>query len=193
MSRNARNVRLSSNWRISNVRRSLRQKNKSELVSFLRERQNERFFGPIQTLKLAAGNQQGYGFATMALCSLLVETIQSFRDGLPTTFGPELQRLKASKRVPPAFQIPIGLQVNGKKAFQKFFRTHRRHFPRIHGDLFYKNIRNGLLHQAQTKGGWTIMKSGPVVFDTAKRTLYRDNFAEALNACFEDYLGTVRK
>src|SRR5260370_380850 len=78
-------LRLAANWPISKVRRCLRKKDRDGLVQFLRERHDERFFKPIRYLKGAPGNIQGYGFAMMALCALLVETIQSYRDGLPTT------------------------------------------------------------------------------------------------------------
>jgi hypothetical protein len=66
------------------VRLCLRTQDGSGLIEFIRQRHTERFFKPIQLLGSAAKNDQGYGFAIMALCSLLVEAIQSYRDGLPT-------------------------------------------------------------------------------------------------------------
>jgi hypothetical protein len=184
----SRDIQLATNWRVSRVRRSLRRKNIAELVMFLRARHNERFFEPIRVLKGAHGNYQGYGFAMMTLCSLLIETIQSFRDGLPTTYGAELARCRRLSRVPAPFQIPSGLRVNGKQAFQRFFRTYRGHFPGVNAIRFYKNVRNGLLHQGQTKAGWTISQSGPHAFDAASKIIYRNNFTVALEECFEDYL-----
>ncbi len=139
MPRKSREIQLATNWGVSRVRRSLRRRNIAELVTFLRARQDERFFEPIRVLKGAHGNHQGYGFAMMALCSLLIETIQSFRDGLPTTHGRELNRLRRLRRVPVPFQIPAGLRVNGREAFQRFFRTYRGHFPGVSGTRFYKN------------------------------------------------------
>jgi hypothetical protein len=67
------------------VRAALRTKDRAGLIDFIRQRHTERFFDPIQRLRGAERNQQGYGFAMMALCSLLIETIQSYREGLPTT------------------------------------------------------------------------------------------------------------
>src|ERR1700688_2731733 len=119
-------LRLASNWPISKVRTCLRRRDRNGLVQFLKERHEERFFSPIRLLKSAPGNAQGYGFAIMALCALLVETTQSYRDGLPTTFRPELDRLRSMPRVPAQYQIPLGLRINGKKAFARFFRTHRK-------------------------------------------------------------------
>jgi hypothetical protein len=181
-------LRLATNWPVSKVRSCLRRKDTNGLVQFLRERHDERFFRPIRHLKSASGNIQGYGFAMMALCALLVETIQSYRDGLPTTFPPELDRLRHVPRVPPQYRIPPNLRVNGKKAFERFFRAHRQQFPGLRGGQFYKNIRNGLLHQAQTRARWTLSKWGQGVCDSKGKVIYRDKFAEQLEATFEDYL-----
>src|SRR5689334_16438417 len=119
-----RDLLLAAGWRISRVRISLRTKDRAGLIEFIRQRHRERFFDPIQQLRNAETGQQGYGFAIMALCSLLIETIQSYRDGLPTTDGRELGRLRALK-VPAEYAIPAGLQVNGTKAFRRFFSRFR--------------------------------------------------------------------
>src|SRR5437660_610686 len=110
-----RDLRLAADWRISRVRTSLRKKDRAGLIEFIRQRHKERFFEPIRQLRTAASNQQGYGFAMMALCSLLIETIQSYRDGLPTTDRGELGRLRAL-RVPAEYAIPPG-QISGTEAF----------------------------------------------------------------------------
>jgi hypothetical protein len=136
---------------------------------------------------------QGYGFAMMALCALLVETIQSYRDGLPTTYARELGRLRNRSRVPPAYKIPLTLQVNGKTTFQRFFRAYKHNFGGLSGARFYRNIRNGLLHQAQTKAGWTLSKRGFRVSDAKQKRIFRDDFAEALETSFEAYLAVLQK
>ncbi len=186
-------LRLAANWPISKVRRCLRKKDRDGLVQFLRERHDERFFKPIRYLKGAPGNIQGYGFAMMALCALLVETIQSYRDGLPTTFAPELNRLRNMPKVPAPYRILLGLQINAKKTFQGFFRPHARQFSGLSGARFYKNIRNGLLHQGQTKAGWTLSKWGPGVCDAKETVIFRDDFAKQLESAFGDYLAELQR
>jgi len=181
-------LRLAANWPISKGRRCLRKKDRDGLVQFLRERHDERFFELIRYLKGAPGNIQGYGFAMMALCALLVETIQSYRDGLPTTFAPELNRLRNMPKVSAPYRIPLGLQINGKKTFQRFFRAHARQFSGLSGARFYRNIRNGLLHQGQTKAGWTLSKWGPGVCEAKEKVIFRDDFAKQLESAFGDYL-----
>lgn len=184
---------LAASWRASKVRSCLRRKDKNSLVQFLRERHQERFFQPIKNLKSAPDTMKGYGFAMMALCALLVETIQSYRDGLPTTYSGELARLRNLSGIPAAYRIPPSLQASGKKTFQRFFRTYQNQFYGLGGIRFYKNIRNGLLHQAQTKAGWTLWKQGLHVCDIKQKRIFRDNFAEALEVSFETYLAELNR
>jgi hypothetical protein len=184
---------LANRWRASKVRRCLRTKDKAALVQFLNERHRERFFEPLRHLQNAPGNTRGYGFAMMALCSLLVETFQSYRDGIPTTFRSELDRFRSLSAVPVAYRIPAGLQVNGKKTFRRFFGRYRRLFAHVSGARFYKNIRNGLLHQGQTKAGWTLRKRGSTACDPQRRIIFRDDFVEKLEVAFGDYLKELQK
>jgi len=188
----SQNMKLASRWPIVKVRRCLRNRDRNGLVRFIKERHEERFFQPIRHLINLPENPQGYGFATMALCALLVETIQSYEDGLPTTHSQELKRLRTLHRIPAAYRLPPSLQVNGKKTFQRFFLQHRQHFSGVSGTRFYKNIRNGLLHQGQTRAGWTLRKASSDICDPGRRIIYRDNFMEALEASFNEYLGKLR-
>src|SRR4051812_44253204 len=120
-----RDLLLAADWRISRVRKALRAKDKAGLIEFIRQRHRERFFEPIEKLRDAPGNVQGYGFAMMALCSLLIETIQSYREGLPSTYDAELTRLRRLKNVPADYAIPATLHVRGKEAFERFFMHFR--------------------------------------------------------------------
>jgi hypothetical protein len=49
------------------------------------------------------------------------------------------------------------------------------------------------LHQGQTKAGWTIWKQGPGIWDAKQKRIFRDNFAEALEASFEAYLSELQE
>jgi hypothetical protein len=129
----------------------------------------------------------------MALCALLVETIQSYRDGLPTTYSRELGNLRNRSRVPTRYKIPPSLKVNGRTTFERFFRAYKQNFAGLSGARFYKNIRNGLLHQGQTKAGWTLWKRGFRVWDTKQKKIFRDDFAEELETSFEGYLAILQK
>jgi len=186
-------LKLATRWPTSKVRRCLRRRDRAGLLQFLRQRHEERFFKPIRLLKKAPANIQGYGFAMMAICALLVETIQSYRDGLPTTYGSELNRLKRMTRVPLPYRIPSSLEINGKKTFQRFFTVNAELFPGLGGARFYKNIRNGILHQGQTKAGWVLRKWGPDDCSAKGKVIFRDNFADQLERAFGEYIAQLQK
>ena len=181
---------LASHWRASRVRGNLRRRSKKDLIAFLRDRYDERFFQPIRHLK-DAGNLQGYGIAMMSLCSLLVESIQCCRDGLPSTYEKDLKN--QSKFKPPMkYEIPKAEWKNGSKVFHDFFTNYSSRFPDVDGGEFYQNIRNGLLHQAQTKNGWTIRVDQVKLCDPARKVINRNLFADSLESAFKAYLDELR-
>ncbi|MBY7739416.1 hypothetical protein [Paenibacillus polymyxa] len=72
-----------------------------------------------------------YSFSSIALCSLLIETLHQFYNGLDVT----------------VFR-------GHKEAFIRFLTRSTyfgRYFTRRTAGFFYSDIRNGILHQAQTK------------------------------------------
>jgi hypothetical protein len=81
---NGTEPKLARNWSISSVQRCLDSDDKDSLLAFINQRYRERFFSPIQRLMDSPGQLDGYGFAIMALCSLLIESLQCYRYGLPT-------------------------------------------------------------------------------------------------------------
>jgi hypothetical protein len=125
----------------------------------------------------------------MALCCLLTETIQCYREGMPTTSSREwngLVHIQNSEAVPLAYQLPIAIPKDGREVFAQFFDDYQSVFPNVDGSHFYDNIRNGLLHQAQTKNGWTIDAVGSVLCDPAEKRINRNLFARALRESFDD-------
>lgn len=127
----------------------------------------------------------------MSLWSLLIETIQSFRRGLPTTHGPELARLRElekSEQVPTWAHLPPGMKVNSEGTFKSFFQDFKDEFPGMDGSAFHKNVRCGLLHQAQTKWGWTITASRRQHELVIDEKIQRNLFAKTLQRAFERYL-----
>ncbi len=185
--------KLANRWPAGKVRSCLRKRQKAKLVRFLKARYEERFFKPIRCLKQPARNTQGYGFAIMALCALLVESIQSYRDGLPSTHRGELNRMKTYKP-PRRYKIPKKeWPRNGGQVFRKFFSAYRSLFPEVDGTEFYKNIRNGLLHQAQTKDGWLIRTEQRKLWNQTDKIIDRNLFAEGLENAFNSYLKELKR
>ena len=102
---------------------------------------------------------QGAGFAVMALDSLLIETLQQFREGMDET-----PRGKSGQ----FFQRLLTETAFGEN---KGFDKKKAH-------LFYQSIRNGILHMAEIKGSSRILTRGgvPLVCEfrssrTAKRSM----------------------
>ncbi len=186
-------TRLAKGWPINKARRVLKKRRRQDLIRFLRKRHKERFFNPIPLLLNAPGNEQGYGFSAMAICSLLVETMQSYRLGLPTTNRQELTRIGANgKTIPKRYRVRTGdLPARGEHIFVCFFQSNRSSFPEVDGATYYHAIRNGLLHQAQTKDGWKIRADGKL-WDRDCKTINRNKFVAALEKSFNAYLNELR-
>jgi len=188
-----REVRLAKNWPRSRVLTCLGNSDKCELGRYLKERYEDRFLKPIELLRSAPHNEVGYGFALMALCCLLIETIESYRKGWPSSYGRELKNLAKrpeNKTSPPQYKLnpPFG-GIDSKTAFVDFFTEpdHQQFFPSVNGEVFYTEIRCGLLHQAQTKGSWRITRGG-AFWDNSQKTINRNEFAIRTRECFEDYV-----
>jgi hypothetical protein len=186
------NLEFAQGWRKTRLLSCLRKRQTAQLADFIEARHQERFLRPIQELCKAIGNTQGYGFASMAICCLLIETVQSYRDGLPTTDNRELIRLRQANRVPERYQLPSNLKVRGENEFRRFFHDFRKCFPKLSAASFYKNVRCALLHQGQTKHRWTLRAYGSEICDPVRRIIYRNKFAEALEDAFGEYLRDLR-
>jgi hypothetical protein len=187
-------MRFAENWDKTKVHECLRQGEPGQLADFILARHEERFLQPVRLMRAAPGNAQGYGFAMMALCLLLVETIQSYRDGLPTTDKREFDKLVVLANIPQPYRLKKSDWKSGKRAFQRFFRASRGPFEGLPGAAFYKNVRCGLLHQGQTKKGWIIERKGFKAWNrtTSSRILYRNDFFAALENCFRKYLDDLQ-
>jgi hypothetical protein len=131
------------------------------------------------------------GFAIMALCCLLMETLQSFWE--------------KPNRPPPAVDqctYPAGLCIlprpNTVDQFIGFLRrpAFRNAFDNDNvAKSFVRGVRNGILHEAETRG-WVIWRDEPtglIVERQAERYIVnRSEFYGALKLEFETYLQELR-
>jgi hypothetical protein len=102
------------------------------------------------------------GFAMMAASCLLIEALESFRNGWEET----------------------PRDVAGDKVFENFFKREDA-FSQFRGKQFYKNVRCGLLHQGETTGGFTIQRKGPLI--NAKKKINANAFSGNLKASLACY------
>jgi hypothetical protein len=183
---------LAHNWTKTRVLEALDKAERIEIVRFLDARYRERFFEPIKTLKKAPGNESGYGFAVMALCCLMIETIESYREGLPSTSADDMKALQgvSANTTGGDYTLRPPFQNCSGAVFENFFKCqkHQKFFSGVSGKQFFEDVRCGLLHQAQTKGGWLISRRGKYLDVSPTPSINRDEFSERLEECFEDYL-----
>jgi hypothetical protein len=134
---------------------------KENMLKFIHHRFNNRY---VKHLK-----QIDSGFLKMAVSCLMIETIESFRQGKKDTKG------------------------KSAKMFEDFFRTEKAIFPgfeEIHSD-FYTSIRCGILHQAETRNGWRILRR-EVLLDKKKKTINATKFVVAVEKSLEQYINNLK-
>jgi hypothetical protein len=151
------------------------------LIKLLENRFRQRFFAPVESILGAPGCERpeiktdGRGFAVMAVCGLTVEVLACLITGQWTTYW-------GGEKSDPRWQnksSPAPLSRKWKPAGGKWHDAQKAYSAYgLYGDLllelshedgtllfdgnkvlaekFYKSIRCGLLHQAETGGGWKI-------------------------------------
>jgi hypothetical protein len=168
-------------------------------IGVFERRTKERFFRCIdELLKADEARTENEiirpGFSVMALCCLLVETLQSFYEGgRNTNTG-----VVAGHCTYPAGRC--AKEPSTARAFKDFLKK-SRYFKedfrnsKICGD-FANDVRNALLHEAETRGGWLITRTVPaeriLLHIKNGYRLNRTNFYQALHKEFDNYLAELR-
>jgi hypothetical protein len=133
------------------------------IATFLRDRFQERYFEPIDA--------NSNGFLIMAVCCLVVEALESFRQGWSSS------------------------DRNGERAFGGFFARHS-HVQEMSpvASQFYKHVRCGVLHQGETTGGWTLTRKSPEpLVNVQEKRLNAARLHEALRKCLDDYVEELKR
>jgi hypothetical protein len=160
----ANHVRLSSSVTVTRFLEMQTSDDREAAGRFIRERFNERYLSPV----LDVDRNQRHGFSMMAVACLTIEALQAFRLGLPTT------------------------RNNSAKLFAAFFAEHPAFADSTDGKWFYDNIRCGLLHEAEARGGWRIRREGPHV-DKNSRVSNAVRFFQALRGAVHDYASQLHE
>lgn len=136
-------------------------RDRDAIASFIVERFEERYLDPI-----AADPAKKNGFTIMAVSCLMVESLESFRRGWNNT------------------------RNRSELAFCSFFSYWDQfaEFRQVSGD-FYRHVRCGILHQAETTGGWRIIRSGPI---RAHTTINATKFSNSLRHVLGSYASSLR-
>lgn len=150
---------------VDDYHRMVQQKQKDEIIELILNRFDERYIAPL----LAIPAKQKNGFCSMAICCLMIETLESFWRGWGDT------------------------RSNSELAFCSFFdRSNNLKDFRGYAREFYKNVRCGILHQAETTGGWKIRRTG-VLFDSATVTINATEFHKQMSLCLNDYCASLKR
>ena len=163
-----------------------------EAIGVFERRMRERFLSSIDTrpdLLPSDSANSGHcipGFAIIALCCLLIETLQGFREAAAVAANPAGP---CSFPPGPCIKPPSGTN----QQFIAFLR--RPAFGGVFNDdvarRFVSGIRNGMLHEAETRK-WVIWREEPASEIAAKDedgyALNRSLFYQAVKEEFERYL-----
>ncbi|MBU4502892.1 MAG: hypothetical protein KKA79_09930 [Nanoarchaeota archaeon] len=154
---NLNSIKLSNEIDIEKYQKLVEEKNKKEIARFIYKRFSERYIAPLEN------SPKKNGFCTMANCCLMIEALESFYNGWKDT------------------------KNRRDLAFCKFF-DRVKEFWDFHGHSseFYRNVRCGILHQAETTGGWRIKRKGSL-FSPDSLTINATRFLGQLKKYLEGY------
>ncbi len=159
---NSRDSKLSSSITISSYEQLESLKDRDKIADFIKERFTERYITPLK-------GENKHGFCTMAISCLMIESLESFRQGWENT------------------------KNKSEKAFISFFnrRSGLVEFEPYVKD-FYVSVRCGILHQGETTGGWHIRRDG-LLFDSSTKTVNATKFHNELAKYLDLYCDELKK
>jgi hypothetical protein len=138
--------------------------NKHGIAKFLYQRLYSRYLKPFSFKNEKYKIEYKNGFAIMANSCLLIETLQSFKNG----WGDSDRK--------------------SGQAFKQFFLIDENFSElKTKGQSFYEHIRCGILHQGETTGGWKITRIGTKLFDEKNLVINAKTFANRLEKSLKDY------
>ncbi|MBU4362677.1 hypothetical protein KJ813_08475 [bacterium] len=140
-------------------------------IEIFKDRIDMRFLNPISDIE----RKEYTGFLIMALDCLLIETLQQFIEGVPET--------------------PSG---KSKYYFKKIMVSYfKGGFNEKKAEMFYEQIRCGLLHQAETKASSKIKKTSklPIVKFTKDKNgliINRRKFHKKFKELIKSYIAKLK-
>lgn len=152
---------LASKFTVADYKAACDRKDKKAIADALRRRFTERYIVPVTPTK----DNRMHGFTMMAVSCLMIESLQSFCEGWKNSEG------------------------KSELAFCNFFASHSE-FERFrdHSVKFYQNVRCGILHQAETTGGWRITrKADAPLFDASSLKINATIFLKRLREVLADF------
>jgi hypothetical protein len=137
-------------------------KDRSGIAKLIRLRFSERYLDPV------LDSRKPHGFAILAIWCLMVESLESFRNGWKGTQG-----------------VPGG----GEAVFRSLFDFYDefKDLRPVVGE-FYTHVRCGILHQAETTGCWVVNRSSELFSASGPlRRVSASQFAKCLSDVLNRY------
>lgn len=163
MNAQQRDSLLSEKTTVSQYLAMEQSKDTNAIATFIYQRFHERYIRPFD-----ADPKVKNGFIMMVSACLMIEALESFWNGW--------------RKSP-----------NSALAFCQFFDRNGR-FSSLKGQSqeFYTHVRCGIMHQAETTGGWHIRRDLLTLFDMATKTIDATVFLSAMESSLSDYCGVLR-
>lgn len=134
-------------------------KDRPKIAGLIRLRFTERYLDP------ALDNRKRHGFSILAIGCLMIEALESFRNGWKNT------------------------SRNSEAAFCSFFQAHDEFKdlrPVAHD--FYHAVRCGILHQAETTDSWRVHREGGLFAESGGvRSVSASEFGARLRSVLDRY------
>jgi hypothetical protein len=145
----------------------IEKKEKNKIADFIYHRLYSRYIKPFEYDENEYKTKYKNGFSMMASYCLLIETLQSFKNGWGDSNG------------------------KSQQAFKEFFKDNQNFDSLANkGEEIYKNIRCGILHQGETTGGWKIRRDGDSLVDD--KTIDAVIFGRKLKKELENYRNKLK-
>jgi hypothetical protein len=156
-------IKLSSSTTVAQYRKLEASGDRAAIGHFFVERFDERYFLPIEA------SPSKHGFTVLAVACLVIETLESFYQGRLDTKNASTKMFRDFL----ARDTPLKVLAGG-------------------ADWFYKDIRCGILHQSEARGGWRVLRRGPL-FDAKNKTLNATAILRALRVEVQKYAQQIQE
>lgn len=167
---------------IKNCKDYLHTKDKKQLANFIYERLYGRYLRPFDYPTIDYIENYKNGFSLMASCCLVTETYVSFTERQFRDTNKQSAKTFGHFFTTEARFADLG--TGGRKADGTIANKKDGGLP----NDFYNNVRCGILHNAETKDGWTITrKKNAIYFDPATKVINATKFSNRLRAVLSDY------
>jgi hypothetical protein len=158
---------LATGFTVSDYLAAVAKQDRATIADAIHRRFRERYLNPV-----SGKASPRHGFTIMAIACLMIEALESFRRGWPDT----------------------GQSGKGEHAFCSFFDAHDAFaLFRGHARDFWKGVRCGILHQAETSLAWRIRRDGPLLAEASGiRTVNATLFIRCLARVLDDYRNALK-